>query len=241
MKRFLLIGAIFGGTMLFSSCEDFWSDCIEGNNRPMEERRAIPSFDRFQSTGNFDVYLKRGDSTSFRITAEQNIIPRIKSRVIGNTLYLDVENNLCLRNNQPIRIFLTTPSLKAARLTGSGIIQCDTVREASFEIENTGSGDMEVEHLQTDGLEARILGSGDIELKGTAEESRMEIWGSGNILALDLLQSLCDARILGSGSMYIHVTDQLDARILGSGNIYYRGQPNLSTQITGSGNVIRYR
>ena len=101
MNRFLLIWAILGGAMLFSSCEDFWGGCIEGNNRPMEERRSIPSF--------------------------------------------------------------------------------------------------------------------------------------------DLLQSTCHARIMGSGSIYIHVSDQLDALILGSGNVYYRGQPSINTQITGSGNVIRYR
>ena len=241
MKRNIYLGLIIAGMVVLSSCEDFWTDCVEGNHRPVEQERVIQSFDRLYATGAFDVFVERADSVSFRIIGEENLLNHITSDVFNNKLNLEVEDHICLRNNIPIRVFITTPSLRQVTFTGSGLIECDTIEVSSFEAENTGSGDIEVDYLDTERLEAKILGSGDIELEGRADQSRLEILGSGNIYTLDLLQASCDARIMGSGNIYTYVTNELDARITGSGNIYYKGNPDISSRITGSGQVIRYR
>jgi hypothetical protein len=236
-------GALFillSGLIMFTSCEDIWNDCIEGNNRSAEEERPIRSFDRLQSTGEFDVYVTRADSFSLRLTGEENILRVIETSVRNHTLYIEVEDRVCLRNNLPIHIFITAPGLEELVLTGSGKIECDTLIESSLEVRNTGSGDIGIEHLETDYVEASVLGSGDIEIRGRANTSKMEVLGSGDIQAINFRQQECDARILGSGDIFVYVTQILDARITGSGNIFYKGTPRIHSQITGSGQILRY-
>ena len=239
MKPIALI-RMLAGLMILSSCEDIWTNCIEGNNRSAEVVRPVRYFDRLQSTGAFDVFFTRADTFSLRMIGEGNILRVIETSVVNNKLYLDVEDRICLRNTQPIHVFITAPGLKQIVLTGSGKIECDTLMESSLELRNTGSGDIGIGHLDASYLEASVLGSGDIEINGEAISSKMEILGSGDIRSLNLLQQECDARILGSGNIFVNVVKTLEARIIGSGNIYYKGNPRIHSQVTGSGNILRY-
>jgi hypothetical protein len=226
--------------ILFTGCEDIWFDCIEGNHNPVVIEREISTFDEIRSTGPFDVYITKGNTDLLRIDAEENLIPEIKTRIVGEKLYIETESSQCLRNNMPIKIFVSTNHLNEIKLTGSGMIKVDSINESHLSIENTGSGDIEIDYLEADQTDLQLTGSGDIELEGSVHESEMEVMGSGNIRAINLLQNNCEAKITGSGDMYVYVTKYLKATITGSGDIYYKGSPTIDSHITGTGKVRTY-
>ena len=239
MKR-ILYSMFFVPFFTFTACEGIWFDCIEGNNNPAVIEREISQFDKIEVTGPFDVYITKADTFGLRIDAEENLIPEVDTRITGQKLIIETERGLCLRNNLPINIYVSTNNLKEARLTGSGLIQIDSVKYEYFTAKNTGSGDIEIDYLQTNKFTAKLTGSGEIEASGTATESEIEVLGSGNVRTINLLQNSCEALITGSGDTYVYVSGKLKATITGSGDIYYKGSPAVETNITGTGKVRKY-
>ena len=148
------------------------------------------------------------------------------------------------------------------RLAGSGSIVCDSLDANDLEVEligsgnielgygssyifirdeikveNTGSGDIFID-LEADLIEVDLIGSGDIVLEGYADESDLYIAGSGDIESEDLIVDECNAKIVGSGDIFVTVNRVLDIKISGSGDLYYFGNPRVYQDITGSGDVI---
>jgi hypothetical protein len=90
-----------------------------------------------------------------------------------------------------------------------------------------------------DKLMADLNGSGTIILEGTADKSDLNITGSGDIYAQDLITNKSSIDITGSGNASLFATAKLNAEITGSGIIDYKGNPELTSKITGSGEILK--
>lgn len=250
------IAAVFLLTtvMLMSAgCYKPWHH-VEGNLDVQTETRDFPPFERIYNEGNFDVYIIQDGLSEVEIEAESNLIPLIRTKIEGSALVIDTQDDL--RNNYPMKIYVHTEVVEVLRLSGSGIIEASDLTTGDLEMDISGSGnmnfsgtseDVEVDisgsgsmglDLTCNSLNADISGSGDIEAAGTTESADLKISGSGSIHAYELLIQECNAKISGSGSMYLEVEDHLYANISGSGDIYYLGSPSLDIDISGSGSVI---
>lgn len=240
MKRIINTGILIAVSTLFiaSSCTKIF-DCIRGNNIIATESRNVSSFNAISSQGSFNVYVSYDSVSSLEIKAEENIIPYINTYVRRNTLYLEVQDNRCIRENQPVKIYVNTNSIEQLSLLGSGSIDCSWIDESSVILDILGSGDI-IATVNVDYLEANVAGSGEIRLYGFADRCSMDITGSGDIAALNMESNECFADIAGTGDMYVWVNDLLDGEILGTGNIYYTGNPSIDVVITGTGNIYRY-
>ncbi len=227
-------------TLTIISCDELFEDRIEGNNNVVYKIRDISEFNEVVSTGNFDVKITIADSTSLIVQAEENLFPFIMTTVRGQKFYAEVKDDYQLDNNQPIKIFLTTPNLEGVKLTGSGIIVCDSLTTDFLSAEITGSGRIEFSKVVAKDVIGDIPGSGDIIISGEADRTEFYIPGSGNIQCLGLYQTACYSNISGSGNIYTYVNDYLEVDISGSGNVYYSGNPEIDSYISGSGQVLRY-
>lgn len=237
-----------------SGCEKPWQR-IEGNSDVVTETRSVPSFDRVQNTGIFDVYIIQSDYYEVVMEAESNLLPFIRTGVSGNVLKVETRDNL--KPHYPIKVFVYTPEIEEVKLSGSGLIYSDTLYVDKLEVFLSGSGDIDIlafgndiyteisgsgsarVHAETDILGARISGSGEMQFTGFANTAEFNISGSGSIRAYDLPVKECYTKTSGSGDMYVSVSDYLDVNISGSGNVYYTGDPELNIKISGSGSVIR--
>ena len=227
---------------------------IDGNNQVTTETRKVVSFNKVENEGVFNVYIKHDSIFSATIEAESNLIPHIRTIVNGNTLIIDTRENLV--NYKPMNVYVTTPIIQGAILSGSGSIVLDSLdtdfldvvlsgsgRISGYTITNqlntriSGSGSISLESY-TNSNNTNISGSGDIDLIGESSSGSFVISGSGHISSYNYTQADCIAKISGSGDMYLNVTDHLDVTISGSGNVYYIGNPTITVKITGSGQVI---
>jgi hypothetical protein len=228
---------------------------IVGNNQVTSETRQLVAFDRVVNSGTFHVYIRQDSTFTATVEAESNLIPHIRTRINGNTLVIDTRENL--QENYPMNVFVTTPVLLGADLSGSGTVMVDTVDTESMEVTLSGSGRMSGYinagaltsrisgsgninlEAYTNQCNARISGSGDMDIIGETSEGDFSISGSGNIRTYNFLQEECNARISGSGNMYVNVSDMLNVSISGSGSVFYIGDPTLNVDISGSGQVIK--
>jgi len=240
-------------TLFLTSCYKPWHK-IEGNGDVITETRVVGSFERVYNSGIFDVYIIQADYREVVMEAESNLLPFIRTKTSGNNLTIDTRDNL--KPSRPINVYVYTPDITRAELSGSGMIYSDSLKVNNLSVRLSGSGsiDMAVRgndvecdisgsgscrmQVEADKLKANISGSGEMEFYGYANRADYKISGSGSIHSYDLPVDDCYTTTSGSGDMYVNVYNYLDVTISGSGNVYYLGTPQITTHISGSGNVI---
>ena len=192
-------------------------DTIEGSGSPISEIRNVASFSKVSSEGVFEVTITQGDVQSVEITADDNIIGRVRTEVV----------------NDELRLYLDKRNYKGIRL------KANIVAERINGIKNTGVGDVVISNVDEGGnFHVDNSGTGNISIQGVAESLTLRNEGDGMFRGFQFAVSDCDIDIIGSGDCQIHATSTLNVAIEGSGDVYYKGIPKVEVNITGSGKVI---
>ena len=191
------------------------NDHIVGSGRIVSEARNVGSYDGIHVTNFADVIITQDSVESLRIEADDNVIGSIQTSVSGKTLIVGLPDGSY--SNVTVRLYASMKDISLLESSGAADFQ------------TTGP-------IQTDAITCRITGAGTIRLSGTATQQIVEIVGAGNVHNFDLVCSYCSASISGSGTIEVHVTQQLDAVIMGAGSITYMGNPPVVHQsISGVG------
>ena len=144
-----------GWSFLFSSCENYF-DCKAGRGPTLTEDRDVSEFNRISHLISGDLFITQGNTTSVKIIAQESILDEITTRVVNGELRIELRN--CIRKADRIQVFVTTPSINAVELNGSG----DVFSENQW---------------VTDDLFLRVTGSGQMEVDVMAEEIESQITG----------------------------------------------------------------
>lgn len=228
---------IYGLAMIFSitSCTDEFT--VEGNGIPQSESRIVSAFEKVKSSGEFTVHITEAPNHEVLISADENLLQYIETYVSGETLHIDVKGIRSLRNRLPMEVFISTPTLKGIKQSGSGTITTDYFYSAEMDVILSGSGKI-IAAFEAEEVDALLSGSGMLKFSGLANNADFVVSGSGNIHAQQLDLRNCETSTSGSGNIIISVSRNLRSSISGSGNVFYYGNPAVETHISGSGSVI---
>ena len=201
--------------LLIFSCS---KETLNGSGTLVSESRNVEYFNKVSSEGIFEVTITQGTQQSVEVTADNNIISHLRTRVVNNELrlYLDNDNNY---SNLTVQIDLVVTSLNGLKNSGIGNIYATNIDEdGSFSIYNNGTG--------------------SINIEGASSSLDIVNEGSGYIFGFDFMVNDCTIEIEGSGDVEVNCSNSLDVLIEGSGNVYYKDFPTINASITGSGEVI---
>jgi len=234
--RFSFILLSLLSVIFLSSCEK-----INGKGDVITETRTVSEFQTIDLAMTATVYYTQGEKVSCEITGQQNILNQIITSVDGTTLNIGVKKGVVLRNFEPVRIYLTAPSVNNLNVSGSGdIFIGKTWVISAVSISISGSGNVNIEAVEASDLEARISGSGLVQAaSGRCTSENLTISGSGSIDLRSVGAAKVFTTISGSGDAYVYASEMLDVTISGSGNLWYYGSPAVYTNISGSGSLRR--
>lgn len=92
--------------------------------------------------------------------------------------------------------------------------------------------------LRQDALDLEIQGSGDITVSGEVTRLHVQVAGSGDVDASELIAESADLSVAGSGDIEAFVRSDVRARVAGSGDIVVRGNPpRRDDRVAGSGKI----
>ncbi len=234
MKTKLLIATAIIA-LLFTSCIDDY--IIRGNGIAESESRLVSAFSSIASEGNFQIHIMPGDTYEVLVHAESNLLPFIQTDVNGHNLKIHVQGVQSLQNQLPIEVYVTVPFIEEIIQSGSGSITTAWFEGEAFRFVVSGSGSIN-SSIETDLVEVILSGSGTMYLTGVGRDASLIISGSGRVDTWDFSVRNCDAKISGSGDVWIDVETYLKAVITGSGNVFYSGTPVVETVVSGSGGVF---
>jgi len=235
--RFILPVLMIGIVALFTSCGK-GNGVIKGSGPVVKQEFDLPPVSAISLSIDANVILTRGDSQTVLIEGQQNIINNIEKYVTSDG-YWNIAYYNSVRNHAGVTIFITTPMIDYATISGSGSIQSTNSFTDTTNVYLTISGSGSI-FMNTTAhiIESNISGSGFIHLGGSAFEHRINISGSGDIRAFDLATTNTYVKISGSGNSEVWATNYLDVIISGSGSVYYRGNPQINVNISGSGGIF---
>ncbi len=257
LEKHIIFSLLVITAACFTSCENLWDKCVEGDGNRSLEDRPLQSFSSIEVNGEFDVRIDTGSTHSVTIEADENLLDLINTRVSGDKLIIETRNHYCLQPTHPVEITVTAGEINEIALNGSGFVYCYGLETPEISVRLSGSGQIDCDHLvttvtdivlegsglincnvTTERLTDRLEGSGEIKFTGACIDAGHRIIGSGKIRANQLNTDVCEVYISGSGIAETYVNSALNVTIIGSGIVYYTGNPSVESDISGSGKVV---
>jgi hypothetical protein len=190
-----------------------------GSGQLATQSRQVSGFTSVELTGVGELSIDQTGTECLTVSAEDNLLPLLTSRVEADTLILGKKPNTRIVTSKPITYTLTMKDITGLAVSGSGTINAPKLTTAALRIE--------------------ISGSGVITTAGNADDQSLEISGSGRYLADGLTSKTTTAEISGSGTANVVASNALDVKISGSGTLTYSGNPQVSQTVSGSGKLIK--
>lgn len=190
---------------------------IRGSGIVVTEERTVGGFTSISLEGIGQLVIDQTGSESLTITADDNLLPYIETRVRGRQLIIGVQTNTIFRNVTDLTYHITADVLDSVELNGVGTVQ--------------------VNNLNGDNWRADLSGGGNIVVSGTVGKQTVEINGAGAYTADELASREAVVRHSGAGLAVVQVSEQLDVRIDGMGSVEYLGNPTVKQTINGLGSV----
>lgn len=199
------------------------SECIKGSGNSKTEDRSISDFSKIEFGGNIKLTVYQDGNTSMNITADDNILKEIKTNMAGNVLKIEMNGNYC--NLGPIEIVLHTKRLNGIDASGSAeIISATPINSDNFDLKLSGNSKVDLD-LVTGRLKTKTSGSAEINLKGQAREHILDMSGSTQLSAFEMIVSDYKIESSGSTDCKINVLNSLNVKSSGASNIQYKGNP----------------
>ena len=191
-------------------------EMITGSGNVRSEARNVTGFTAIEVSDAAEVEAAIGPTTSVTVTTDDNLLPVIDTKLVGQTLR--ISSNQSYSTKIGVKVRITAPVLVAVALAGSGSARISGLANAQFS--------------------ARLAGSGSARLEGSANAVNFQLVGSGGVNARDLTAKSVQVAVAGSGSAEVCATESLAASVAGSGSVAYVGHPAaVSKSITGSGAI----
>ena len=202
-----------------------------------KEERKLSPFKNIIISGSGKLYIKQGKKDSVRIEVPEDILPKIRSEVKGNNLYLGPKEDLKSLNTS-INYYLTLQQLESIEASGSIEVICkENISAEQFNLAMSGSSKAELK-LKIKSLKAQMSGSSFVKIQGSTDEQTIEISGVGEFSGKKFSSNITNVEISGAGVVEASVNNDLDIKISGAGKVKYYGRPKISQEISGSGEII---
>lgn len=230
------LSILLAAIVLLNACIN--RETIHGDGNQTTQTRDAGSFKRIQLMGSMNVEVKKGSERSIEVSADENLLPYILTKLEGDKLVIRFSDDVNINTDDNILIKLTTPTLLETSVMGSGDINGNGkfLSDDKIELNVLGSGNIKMD-IDAPSVEAKITGSGNIILDGNTKEAQYGTMGSGNIEAQNLKAETTEAKTTGSGDIKAFASIKLKATITGSGSIAYKGGAEVSSTVHGSGSV----
>jgi len=192
------------------------SETIKGSGVAKTEVRPLADFTQIDVGGASTMELTVGPATTFEITADDNILPTIKTEVADGKL--KITNEKSTSSNIGVMIKASTPKLKGFRGGGAITAKVSGVKAADFRLE--------------------LSGASNCTIAGSADQLNVDCSGASKVNAGDLVAKSVKADASGASHVTVHAAETLSADASGASSIRYTGNPtNIKKSNSGASSV----
>lgn len=196
-------------------------DRLRGSGTVVTEEREIQTVSEVQIDGSGTLHFTQGDEIQLIIEAEDNIINRIQTSVVGDRLIIQPESNWfdLWTPTKEIHYYLTLPSLQQLDAAGSINVEIDTLESDALTISLSGSSNLLSSRMETADFDLSGSGSADVDIQSlTAEKLTASFSGSNNFILGEAITTDVEINAGGSMNLTVDVLSAEDVKIDFSGS-----------------------
>ena len=191
---------------------------VKGSGVAATESRAVAAFTAIDATGVGKLKLRVGEDESLKVTADDNVLPLIKTEVKDGVLVLSTKG--AINSKTDIVFEATAKTIK--RLENSGTVSIDA--------KGFNGGELSVE----------ASGVGSIELAGRVDSLTAQLSGVGSLEAEALTADRVKTDLSGVGSARVRAEKTISGNVSGIGSLTWIGAATeVSTHVSGIGRVSK--
>ncbi len=212
----------------------------------------LPEFKGIYVNSNYTVYIKQTNKQEVTIEALTEIFSVTEVKVENGILMVNVERKPDNPNkslwakiddiklNPTMKLYVSVKSINDLQVNGGGkIVSENSLATDYITLGVSGNGTLDVD-LKGNTIKAAVSGSGSMNIKGYGTSMEADVSGTGALNAYNCNLETAKARVTGSGSCLLNVTNTLDAMVLGSGAVKHKGNTkSAQKKIYGSGVIER--
>jgi len=180
------------------------------------EPRSVPAFHAVELAGTMEVDVTVGKGQSVQVSGEADLLGKVTTVVKDGVLVVDTPRDL--RRRHHLKVTVTVPELSAVSLSGTGEMKIGGVSSERFAI--------------------GVSGTGQLTVKGSTGSLRVDVGGTGEVAAKELIAKSANIDVSGTGSATLYVTESVQADVTGTGSIDVHGKPaKVKKSVSGVGSI----
>lgn len=207
-----------------------------------DRKLFVSTFDQLRVSGPFRVVVATGRSPGGTMAGDPRQLDGVEVRQEGNTVF--VRANAGGWGEQPdaparapVTVTLSTPSLSAAYLIGSGAVSVAGMKARRIDLSVAGTGTLTVAGADATELNATTIGTGRVMLAGRTVKARLLVNGAGGVDAGKLEADELNVRLDGPGEVAARARYTATLVNTGLGRIAVVGPAKCSVKAAAGGPV----
>lgn len=187
-----------------------------GSGRVATEKRPLSGVPTRLVSGIGLIEVTVGPPLSCEVSADDNLLPQLVTKVDGDTLRIEFAGSAILTS--PMTVRLTLPALDRVSVKG-----VSTIRVAK---------------LQQQAFRCKVSGAGTVTVAGSVDEFSARLSGAGDIDAENLCCRRADLEVSGAGDLSGYVSEAVHLDLSGVGKVRILGNPPVrEVEMSGLGKV----
>jgi len=182
------------------------------------ESRSVQGFESVEVSAAGHLIIEQTGVESLQITAEDNILPLVRSEVRNGRLILGIEPGTSVNTTREVLFRLTVRDLT--------------------DVGASGASRVEVREVDTAELTFRISGATSLSATGRVERVQLDLSGASLCEAPELRTHVLAADVSGASYALVRASESLVANASGASVLEYLGDPALEATVSG-GSVVR--
>jgi hypothetical protein len=191
---------------------------VVGSGNLVTESRAVTDFAAVEVSAAAHLVVEQTGGESLSVTAEDNVLPLVRSEVRNGRLILGLEPNAGVTITREILFRLTVRDLA--------------------EVEASGATRVEMRGVDSAELTLRFSGASSVSARGAVDRAILTLAGASHCEAPELRTRVLTATVSGASYALVRASDFLEANVSGASVLEYLGDPRLGTSVTG-GSLVR--
>ncbi len=212
----------------------------------------LPEFKGIYVNSNYTVYLKQTNKQEVTIEALTEIFTLTEVKVENGILMVNVERKPDNPNksiwakiddiklNPTMKLYVSVKNINDIQVNGGGkVVSENSIASDYVTMGVSGPGSIDID-LKGNTIKAEVSGPGSMNVRGYASSMDALVSGPGSVNAYNCALETAKAKVTGSGSCLLNVTNTLDAMVLGSGAVKHKGNTKTAQKkVYGSGVIER--
>jgi hypothetical protein len=191
------------------------ADAVVGSGAVTAEQRRVGGFRALEVRGQGLVLVSRAAAGGLGITADDNVVPLIRSEVRDGVLRVTLDRQV--EPKVPITIRVTAPALDRIAVAGAVALEASGIDGDVFAVDASGAA----------------KGT----LVGQARQLRATASGAVRLDLARLRAVTAAVQVSGTGDVTVSASERLDVQISGAARVGYYGSPAVQQRISGAGQV----